>query len=64
MELMKRNWSYLVGILVGGVGGYLYWYHIGCSSGTCPITASPIMSIIWGALMGGIVLNLVFGRKD
>ena len=63
MSLMKENASYLIGGLLGGIGGYLYWYYIGCSSGTCPITSSPTMSVIWGGLLGAIVVNMLFSKK-
>ncbi|SBW01602.1 DUF6132 family protein [uncultured Dysgonomonas sp.] len=58
ITILKRNWTYVVGAASGSVTGYLYWYFIGCSSGTCPITASPVNSIIWGAVMGGLLFSL------
>jgi len=63
LDLLKKNWFYIAGAVVGGVGGWLYWRYVGCSSGTCPITSSPIMSTIWGALMGGLLLSLVFYKQ-
>lgn len=63
IETAKKNWPYIVGAIGGGVGGYLYWYFIGCNSGTCPITSSPTMSVIWGAVMGSLLLSMIFGRK-
>jgi len=61
--LAKKNWSFLVGGILGGIGGYLYWRYVGCTTGTCPITSSPVMSTIWGALMGGLLLNIIFQNK-
>ena len=58
LDILKQNWLYLAGAFAGGVSGYLYWYYIGCASGTCPITASPTMSIIWGAVMGSLLFSL------
>ena len=29
----------------------------GLSTGTCPITSSPVNSSIWGAAMGGLLLS-------
>ncbi|MDR1502216.1 MAG: DUF6132 family protein [Prevotella sp.] len=58
ITILKRNWTYLAGAASGVVTGYLYWYFIGCSSGTCPITASPVNSIIWGAVMGSLLFSL------
>jgi len=53
----------IIGVLVGGIGGYFYWLKIGCASGTCPITSSPFMSTIWGVLMGGTIFN-IFEKKN
>jgi len=64
MEFMKKRWAYLIGGIVGGIGGYLYWYYIGCSSGTCPITSSPLMSTIWGVLLGSLLFSMVFSIKS
>ena len=53
-EILKEQVLAIIGIILGAIGGYLYWHYIGCVSGTCPITSSPIMSTIWGALLGGL----------
>ena len=37
---------------VGGVLGYLYYRLVGCRTGACPLTANPITSILYGALIG------------
>ncbi|MCL2318926.1 MAG: hypothetical protein FWC45_02490 [Treponema sp.] len=63
MKLLKKNWYYLAGGAVGGIGGFLYWYFVGCAKGTCPITSSPVMSTIWGALMGGLLFSVIFADK-
>ena len=48
----------LIGIMVGAIGGYLYYYFVGCTSGTCVITSKPVNSTLYGALMGGLLLNI------
>ena len=48
----------LIGILVGGIGGYLYYFYVGCASGTCAITSKPLNSSVYGAFMGGLFFNL------
>ncbi|PBQ30690.1 hypothetical protein CNR22_02510 [Sphingobacteriaceae bacterium] len=52
----------LMGILVGSVGGWMYWFFIGCSSGTCAITSHPINSSLYGAFMGAVLLGIL--RKE
>ena len=44
MKLLKRHWPTLLGAALGALGGYLYWYFVGCADGTCPITSSPLNS--------------------
>jgi len=59
---IKKNWFYLAGGLIGGIGGYLYWRYAGCSTGTCPITSSPTMSTILGVLMGSSLFSIIFAK--
>jgi hypothetical protein len=47
-----------IGVFVGALGGYLYYHFIGCNSGTCAITSKPLNSTLYGALMGGLFLNI------
>jgi glycerol uptake facilitator-like aquaporin len=63
LDLMRKNWFYLAGGIVGATGGFLYWRFVGCSTGTCPITSSPIMSTIYGAVMGGLLFSMIFTNK-
>ncbi len=45
----------LIGAIIGAGLGYLVMYKlIGCASGACPITRSPVTSTIYGALLGGL----------
>jgi hypothetical protein len=48
----------ILGVIIGGIGGYLYYHFIGCNSGTCMITSRPVNSTLYGALMGGLFLNI------
>jgi len=47
-----------IGIVVGAIAGYLYYFYIGCASGTCAITSKPLNSTLYGAAMGGLVFNM------
>lgn len=61
MKTVMMKWS--VGIMLGAAAGYLYWYYIGCSSGSCAITSSPVNSTLYGALMGGLLVNSFEPKK-
>ena len=47
----------LLGVLVGGLAGFLYWKYVGCLTGTCSITSSPVNSTIYFALMGALLFS-------
>jgi Family of unknown function (DUF6132) len=42
----------IIGIIVGGGLGFAYYKFVGCSSGTCPLTSNPVISTIYGAVLG------------
>lgn len=50
-------WKPFLSILAGGTAGFTYYYFIGCSSGQCAITSSPLGSIILGGFLGFFVVN-------
>lgn len=56
-RFFQQRWLVLLGLLLGAAGGYLYYRYVGCASGTCMITASPYLSAIWGALLGGLLFD-------
>jgi hypothetical protein len=58
MQRIIKNRLTIVGILIGVIGGYLYYAFVGCASGTCAITSSPIISSLYGGLMGGLLFNM------
>ncbi len=47
-----------IGVVVGAIAGYLYYYYVGCASGTCSITSKPLNSTLYGAAMGGLIFNM------
>jgi uncharacterized membrane protein YdjX (TVP38/TMEM64 family) len=47
----------LIGIVLGSIAGYAYYYFVGCNSGTCAITSKPINSTVYGALMGALIFS-------
>lgn len=48
----------LLGAVAGALAGGLYWKFVGCHSGTCPITASPLRTVIVFSVMG-----ILFARE-
>jgi len=52
MNKIFQNWKVILGISLGAVIGFGYYYFIGCNSGTCPLTSKPLPSTAWGAVIG------------
>ncbi len=48
----------IIGGLLGAIGGYAYYHFVGCASGTCSITSSPINSTIYGVIMGALLFSM------
>ena len=57
--MIKKNRIIVLGALIGGLGGYAYYYFVGCASGTCAITSSPINSTLYGTVVGGLFFDLI-----
>lgn len=55
---MKPNLKFItkrvLPVIIGAIAGYLYYYFIGCTTGSCPIQSNPYISTGYGALIGGI----------
>ncbi len=52
-----RFWRPFIAVVIGSVAGFLYYYFVGCNSGSCAITSSPYKSTIWGGLLGFFLVN-------
>lgn len=50
-------------VLLGALGGFLYYNFIGCYSGSCAITGDPLMSTLYGALIGFLFMDFKTKRK-
>jgi C4-dicarboxylate transporter len=46
-----------LGIAIGALAGYAYYFYVGCASGTCAITSKPF-NALYGAVMGGLLFNM------
>ena len=62
MKFIQKYKITLIGVIIGAIGGYLYYHFVGCASGTCSITSKPLNSSLDGALMGGLLFNIF--QKD
>ena len=56
---MNLFFTPILGILTGSTLGYLYYRIVGCKSGTCMITGTATGSIIYGALLGYLIVGML-----
>jgi len=63
-KLFKHLWLPAAGALVGAGAGFLYWKYVGCTSGTCPITSSPVNSTIYFSLVGTWVFTMFQKKRN
>ncbi len=57
MRVLLKYKIAVLGILFGAIAGYAYYHFIGCASGTCAITSSPVNSTLYGSMMGGLLFS-------
>lgn len=58
-----KNWLRpLLFTLAGVAAGYLYYRYVGCVTGNCSITASPVNSMLYMGLIG-FALSGIFGKE-
>jgi hypothetical protein len=58
-DILKSRyfWKPFSAVAIGGIAGFMYYYFVGCASGSCAITSNPYASIIWGGLLGLFVVK-------
>ena len=57
MQTILKYKLTIIGVILGAALGYIYYAKVGCSSGGCAITSSPINSTLYGGLMVGLLFN-------
>lgn len=63
MNYLLKHKLTIIGLIIGAISGYLYYYFVGCASGTCAITSKPLNSSLYGAIMGALFLNIFKKEK-
>ncbi len=63
MNIISKYKITLTGVLIGAIAGYVYYATVGCNSGSCMITAHPINSMLYGAVLLGMVADTIRTRQ-
>ncbi|HMM17209.1 MAG: DUF6132 family protein [Petrimonas sp.] len=62
-NFFTRHGLKVAGVIVGSLGGYLYYYFVGCGTGSCPITSNPWRMTIYGAVLGLLIFD-IFKKEE
>lgn len=61
----KNKWFRRVAfVAIGALLGFAYYYFIGCSGNSCPITSNPYISISYGSVVGLVLSSGSSGKKS
>lgn len=63
MNTMNTRIKIILGVTLGAVAGFAYYYFIGCNSGSCPISSNPYITVGYGALVG-LILSIPSKKKN
>ena len=58
-EIFKSKRIQIFFLLIGAIGGFLYWRFVGCNSGTCVIKSVWYWTTLWGAAVGYLVGDFI-----
>ena len=64
MKMTNNNHVHDMIIIGGALVGLGYYYAVGCSTGSCPITSNPIITMIYLGVVGLLLSGLVGKRGD
>lgn len=63
LSRVKKYKGSLIGIAVGAVAGWAYYYFIGCNNGTCMIASNAGIAIPYGAFMGFLMAGILKSKN-
>lgn len=55
VNMRKKLIKGAIGLAVGVLLGFIYYRVVGCGTGTCPITSSPINTMVYGGISGFLI---------
>ena len=60
-NFFKKNFKlhHIIGIVLGAVAGYIYYYKVGCKTGVCPLKSNPYTMVLYGVLLGYLLVDFM-----
>ena len=59
-----KHWITISLIIMGAILGYLYWFFIGCTSGTCPLKSIWYYNVLVGSVLGYLIGSSIQEKLD
>jgi TPP-dependent indolepyruvate ferredoxin oxidoreductase alpha subunit len=56
---LLKNKINLIGALIGGVAGFVYYKQVGCNSGGCMISGNPYVSTVYFGVLGSLIVSII-----
>lgn len=63
LRKVKASLPELIGAVIGAIAGFIYYYKVGCSTGSCPIKSNPWLITLWGAAMGYLLVGIFTTKR-
>ena len=60
-EKLKKRLKSILFTVGGALVGLIYYYFVGCASGSCPLTSHPLVTMAYMGLVGWL-LSGIFGK--
>ena len=54
---------HFIGLAIGSIAGFLYYYYVGCQNGTCDLKSNPYYNVLLGLLLGYLIADMIKFRK-
>ncbi len=55
----KKMIQIVIGAVIGGIIGFLFYRFVACKSGSCMIASNPYLSTIYWGFLGALLTNLL-----